>query len=270
MKKQKFIIYLSLIIAFTIALTVLPIQVLYSDPHIELDSDYYDSHGYVCGTNQHWAKYVLPECANFVTSTNGCINEGPFTFHNQMSWLPPHFDSGSMLMGIEIKTVSGDYKKYNFNSNSGSDIIGIGDCTWSVDWYQVPEFNLEINTRPGPCCWHVDWIKVWYTGPIFACPPGEPEPEPWVRGDRHMVCSLVEVNENNCFELVFIYEYADNNHVMIYDEQGNLVYETDMQYGNARIEVCLPDGMYKVMTYHDQPEPLQEFYIGKPVPEAEM
>jgi hypothetical protein len=42
-----------------------------------------------------------------------------------------------------------------------------------------------------------------------------------------------------------------------------------MKYQETRIEVCLPDGMYKVMTFHnDMSIPLQEFYIGKPVPEA--
>ena len=94
----------------------------------------------------------------------------------------------------------------------------------------------------------------------------EPEPEPWVRGDRDMVCYQVWVNDDGCFELAFWWEYADNNWVRIYDMEGNMVWETDMPYGEAEIEVCLPDGMYLVKTFHDQPEPLQEFYIGKPVP----
>ena len=90
-----------------------------------------------------------------------------------------------------------------------------------------------------------------------------PAPEPWVRGDRDMVCYQVWVNDDNCFELVFWWEYEMNNWVKIYDMEGNMVYEVDMPYGDAHIEVCLPDGMYTVKTFHDQPEPLQEFVIGK-------
>jgi hypothetical protein len=91
----------------------------------------------------------------------------------------------------------------------------------------------------------------------------EIEPEPWIRGDRDMVCSLVGVNDNGCFEFVFWYEYADNNWVKIYDMEGNMVYEVDMEYGDAHIQACLADGTYMVKTYHDQTEPLQEFVIAK-------
>jgi hypothetical protein len=184
-----------------------------------------------------------------------------------MSWFPPYFDSESMLMGIEIKTVSGDYVKYNFDFYDAQDIINVGDCTWLVYWIQDSYFNLEINSKPGPCCWHMDWIKVWYTGSVIPCP--SDEPEPWVRGDRHMVCHSIEVNDNNCFEFVFHWEYKDNNWVKIYDLEGNEVFSIDMPYGKASFEACLDDGMYKVMTFHnDMSTPLQEFYIGKPVPEA--
>ncbi len=40
---------------------------------------------------------------------------------------------------------------------------------------------------------------------------------------------------------------------------GNMVYEMDMTYCNPNIIVDLPDGMYTVKTFHDQPEPIQEF-----------
>ena len=87
-----------------------------------------------------------------------------------------------------------------------------------------------------------------------------------------MVCAAVWVNDDGCFELVFIYEYADNNWVKIYDMEGNEVFSIDMPYGNAHFEACgLADGMYTVKTFHDGFEtPLQEFVIGKPAPEAEM
>jgi len=97
------------------------------------------------------------------------------------------------------------------------------------------------------------------------------EPEPWVRGDRGMVCYQVMVNDKGCFEFVFWYEYKDNNWVKIYDENGSEVFSIDMPYGNASLEACLSDGQYTVKTFHnDMSTPLQEFMIGKPVPEAEM
>ncbi len=108
------------------------------------------------------------------------------------------------------------------------------------------------------------------TGHVFAtisripAKAAEPEPEPWVRGDQKMVCSAVWINEDNMFQFSFIYPYADNNWVRIYDMNGNMVYETDMPWDNPNIIVDLPDGMYTVKTFNDQPEPLQEFVIGKP------
>jgi hypothetical protein len=78
-----------------------------------------------------------------------------------------------------------------------------------------------------------------------------------------MVCYQVWINDNGCFEFVFWYEYADNNLVRIYDMEGNMVWETDMPYGKANFEACLADGTYMVKTFHDQPEPLQEFVIAK-------
>ena len=81
---------------------------------------------------------------------------------------------------------------------------------------------------------------------------------------REMTCFLAEITEDNMFRLVFIYPYRDNNWVRIYDMSGNMVYEIDMPYDNPIIIVDLPDGMYTVMTFHDQPEPLQTFVIGKP------
>ena len=91
-----------------------------------------------------------------------------------------------------------------------------------------------------------------------------PEPAPWVR-DKEMTCYQVWINGDNNFEFVFWWEYANNNHVQIFDMAGNLVFETDMEKGNARFEADLPDGMYTVKTFHDGFEtPIQEFLIGKP------
>ena len=88
--------------------------------------------------------------------------------------------------------------------------------------------------------------------------------EPWVR-DVDMTCYQVWVNEDNNFEFVFWWEYANNNWVKIYDMAGNEVFSIDMQKGDAQFEADLPDGMYTVKTFHDDiATPLQEFVIGKP------
>jgi hypothetical protein len=89
-----------------------------------------------------------------------------------------------------------------------------------------------------------------------------------------LACKMVWINEDNHFQFSFINLYADNNWVRIYDMEGNMVYEVDMPLKDGNLKVDLPDGMYMVKTFHDQPEPIQEFMIGKPAaepaPDAEM
>jgi hypothetical protein len=91
----------------------------------------------------------------------------------------------------------------------------------------------------------------------------EPPAPAWVRTGP-MVCYQVWVNEDNNFEFVFWWEYKDNNWVKIYDMAGNEVFSIDMPYGDAHFVANLPDGMYTVKTFNDQPEPIQTFIIGKP------
>jgi hypothetical protein len=85
----------------------------------------------------------------------------------------------------------------------------------------------------------------------------------WVR-TQEMTCKRVWINEDNKFQFSFIYPYRDNNWVKIYDMSGKEVFSIDMPYDNPNIIVDLPDGMYTVKTFNDQPEPLQTFVIGKP------
>ena len=88
----------------------------------------------------------------------------------------------------------------------------------------------------------------------------------WGRSIRtsELVCNRVWINEDNKFQFIFWYTYANNNWVRIYDMDGNMVYEADMPYDNPDLIVDLPDGMYTVKTFHDQPDPIQTFVIGKP------
>jgi hypothetical protein len=81
-----------------------------------------------------------------------------------------------------------------------------------------------------------------------------------------MTCWQVWINEDNNFQFIFWYPYADKNWIRIYDLEGNLVYDGEILVDDPNLRVDLPDGYYWVKTYHDQ-ELLQEFLIGKPGPE---
>jgi len=85
----------------------------------------------------------------------------------------------------------------------------------------------------------------------------------WIR-NHEMTCFQVWINEDNNFEFVFWWVYANNNWVQIYDMAGNLVWETDFPKNEPHFEVDLPDGMYTVKTFHEYGHILQEFVIGKP------
>ena len=79
-----------------------------------------------------------------------------------------------------------------------------------------------------------------------------------------MTCWMVWVNEKNNFQFIYLWEYASNNWIKIYDMGDNLIYEKNFNYGEPVFEVALPNGFYKVKTFHDSDEPIQEFVIGKP------
>ena len=88
--------------------------------------------------------------------------------------------------------------------------------------------------------------------------------EVWER-NHEMTCYQVWINEDNNFEFVFWWEYANNNWVKIYDMAGNEVFSINMLYGAANFITGLPDGMYTAKTFHNGFEtPIQEFLIGKP------
>ena len=81
---------------------------------------------------------------------------------------------------------------------------------------------------------------------------------------HEMPCWQINITEDNKFELVFWYEYENNNWITIYDKDGNLVYRKDFPYGQPTVIIDLPDGTYTVKTFHEEGKILQEFVIGKP------
>lgn len=97
---------------------------------------------------------------------------------------------------------------------------------------------------------------------ISATPSSESTAPVWTR-PMPMTCWQVWINEDNNFQFVFWYPYKDKNWVRIYDMEGSMVFEVNLPKHDPNLIVDLPDGMYKVKTFHDQ-ELLQEFLIGKP------
>jgi len=89
------------------------------------------------------------------------------------------------------------------------------------------------------------------------------EPQPWVR-NHEFQCWQVWVNEANQFEFVFVWEYANNNHVQILDKDGNIIFYIDLPKGDCHFVANLPDGTYTVQNYHEYGHILREFVIGKP------
>jgi len=165
---------------------------------------------------------------------------------------------------------SGGYFEVAFRLKDGGADLGWDSLTYNTlptgDWTHI-SFKLSDAWSPLPDFF--DEMEIWlraFSDCQVYCDNFSlkaPKEEVWVR-DSEMKCKQVWVNEDNNFQFSFIYPYADNNWVRIYDMQGNMVYEIDMPLDNPNIIVDLPDGMYTVKTFHDQIAPIQEFVIGKP------
>jgi hypothetical protein len=170
-----------------------------------------------------------------------------------VTWSATDVVSGNKWASLGVSRILPDYHNYD------DLLIWIADNPWSfTKTYDLPEgeyiawLSIQGNDT------NIEWTIV--DGARTAIKQVE---KPWVR-DHPMTCYQVWVNENNQFEMVFWWPYKNNNWVRIYNMSGNLVYETNMSLNNPHIVVDLPDGMYTVKTFHDQPEPLQVFVIGKP------
>lgn len=253
MKRKKLLIYIGLIAVITIALTMIPIQFLYAPPPgILLNDSNLESNGYICGTDRHWVKFDVksqPHDTYLLDITKG--------------YIPPNFTTGgvSEFTAAEIMSNNGDYIMVDFNSDPNPTYTTVNGCQYRVDW----KIHEAVKIRHSGCCPGIEWIKIWYTGPVIACPSGAPA---WVR-TMPMMCQYVWINEDGHFQFIWLYPFADNNWVRIYamnadGTAGDMVFEADIPWDNPNLIVDLPDGMYIVMTFHDQPDPIQTFVIGKP------
>ena len=138
----------------------------------------------------------------------------------------------------------------------------------SSGWYwSSSEYGADLAWEILFSGYNITWSGKFYNDnvrPIRAFTVGTAAEPVWVR-TMPMTCYQVWINEDNNFQFIFWYPYKNNNFVKIYDMEGNMVFETDLPYHDPNLIVDLPDGMYMVKTFNDDPEtPLQEFMIGKP------
>jgi hypothetical protein len=126
-------------------------------------------------------------------------------------------------------------------------------------------FNDELDgishSSAGVAQNFVELVAWNYNG--FTIKDTEPEEEVWMR-DNDFQCWQVWINEQNQFEFVFVWEYANNNHVQILDQAGNIVFYIDLPKGDCHFVADLPDGTYTVQNYHEYGHILREFVISKP------
>jgi len=210
-----------------------------------------------------------------ITNTNLVLNYR-YWLKSFSSSAPPPFKNNSYLIMIFNKTgqfssvgrITHYFTTVTDSWSSLTPCLNIADVI--TDDFDSIYFELHLIRYEAQS----DDLEIWFDDvsltersyPSNSNPETEPvsEPQPWVR-DVEMTCYQVWINEDNNFEFVFFWEYANNNWVKIYDMAGNEVFSIDMEKGNARFEADLPDGMYTVKTFHDGFEtPIQEFLIGKP------
>jgi hypothetical protein len=207
----------------------------------------------VCGTDEHYVEYNLDDG-----------NQTGYRLDVD-NYMPPGWNSSSRFFAIELHNNWNNtplFTLYSFSRSCSSPAIwGAYRGCWTKDnWAQINEHS----TNPGA---DIVWVRFWYTGDVSICSKAA-EPEPPVR-TMPMMCESVWINEDGHFQFRFINLYADNNWVRIYamnedGSAGEMVFEADLPLQNGNLIVDLPDGMYFVKTFHDQPEHIQEFVIGKP------
>ncbi|MFC2145701.1 hypothetical protein ACFLQQ_05160, partial [Actinomycetota bacterium] len=183
------------------------------------------------------------------------------------NYKPPCWDDvTSRFKSVELLNYTGNTPEHIMYSyrrpNPPSNTTPANWGAYRGEWLSWDYVKIWENTSAAFA--DIVWVKFWYTGKNPPCEKKKTEPEPPVR-IQDMTCYQVWINDDNCFEFVFRWEYKNNNWVKIYDMAGNEVFSIDMAHGKANFEACLPDGMYTVKTFHSGFEnPIQEFMIGKP------
>jgi hypothetical protein len=285
--KKRFLILPFIILALILTFTLLPVSFISANPgNLVQDSGFDD------GLNWCYEEGNV-DIVNLGGSHNNVLHiDGDDTYDG--NWYQ-YWEGAFWQIHTSNKnlTFSLDYCLLDYDENGEDGGFGVGynlydesfnplgsAYYWWQDnlntWYRDGDTisNMWADTHSGASLPDFSWIEpyvgTWYIAEAYydnvTLTYDEPTTyvEPvWVR-TQEMTCKRVWINEDNKFQFSFIYPYRDNNWVRIYDMSGKMVYEIDMPYDNPNIIVDLPDGMYTVKTFHDKPEPLQTFVIGKP------
>jgi hypothetical protein len=277
--KKKIAAFLAMSVVIVVSVLFLLPAYLFAPPSSILNPDnghYYSVVIYsVSSSDNSWTEARNEaETMTYRPDSNGPIYYGhlvTITSQEESLWINSKFNLGGLWIGA-----------YQTPETDGLVI----DDKWNIDWNWVTGEGWQFtNWRPGEPNdssdiedygelrssnggdWNdnkndallAGYIVEYEKKPAAHAPHVEPV---WVR-DSEMKCKQVWVNEDNKFQLSFIYPYKDNNWVKIYDMNGKEVFSIDMPYDNPNIIVDLPDGMYTVKTFSDQLEPIQTFVIGK-------
>jgi hypothetical protein len=202
------------------------------------------------GTGQANTNAIIAQSGHTESAAKVCAD---YEQNGYTDWFLPSREAlDLMYTNLHLANIGGFGTGYYWSSSETKNTLA-----WAIWFYNGNHFEFDKG-----------WNLIVRPIRAFTIHRGKEEEEEvvWVR-DVDMTCYQVWINEDNNFEFVFWWEYYNNNWVQIFDMYGNLVFEIDMEKGNAHFEADLPDGMYKVKTFHEYGHILQEFMIGKPAPE---
>jgi len=193
--------------------------------------------------------------------SSATASEGGFSIEGATSYVDLHLDTSEGVEQIQFTILGGAGVPRWWNGSSWIEcsdytIDAAGNVTVTITGSTIP----SLSDLTGTVFTVVGKPAITVLG-ITETTPVEIET---VRTNQ-FTCWQVFVNDKNNFQLIFFWSYKNNNWLKIYDMNDKLVFQKDLAYNDPTIEVSLPDGMYKVKTYHDNwDKPLQEFIIGKP------
>jgi hypothetical protein len=200
-------------------------------------------------------------------------NDPRITFRIEVAPKSPGFD---FHLNLFCPQDNGYYIMWVYNLNTN---YSVNVKEWLASYYPARKmsdfsqvYQIFLRANSGSSIFYVDNIFLGLGDPLSEPDEGKNDAadntyqkeDIWVR-NTEMTCKNVWINDSGDFQFSFIYPYADNNWVRIYDMAGKMVYEVDMPYDNPNIIVDLPNGMYTVKTFNVDPaNPIQTFVIGKP------
>jgi hypothetical protein len=211
--------------------------------------------GTAIGTGATNTTAIINQTVEAVTCTGGAaylcyhLNQGGYS-----DWFLPSFDELTQMWNN--RAIIGGFKEDWYWSSSERDSEYVGGrefISTSFTGGMLKSYQVSYWVRP---------IRAFSGAKTIATPATYVEPV-WVR-DSEMKCKVVWINGDGDFQFSFIYPYANNNWVKIYDISGKEVFSIDMPYDNPNLIVDLPNGMYTVKTFTaGSTEPIQTFVIGK-------